>query len=106
MYRLWGRLVICGRLAIGLYAFTLTVKRIINPLQVANLPHSNDEKNRTLIDADSRERFVLVAMAVHILWMGIGSTFFTRRSEASARHTFELMQRPQAYNARANTETR
>ena len=40
-------------------------------------------------------------MAALILWMGIGSGSFTRRTEASARNVFVLMQRPQAYNARA-----
>ena len=59
------------------------------------------EKNRALLDADGRERLVLVAFAALILWMGIGSVGFTRRTEASARNVFELMQRPQAYNARA-----
>jgi NADH-quinone oxidoreductase subunit M len=58
-------------------------------------------KNRGLIDADRRERVVLFAMAALILWMGIGSVGFTRRSEASARNILVLMQRPQAYNARA-----
>jgi NADH-quinone oxidoreductase subunit M len=59
------------------------------------------EKNRTLPDADRREQLVLLAMAVVILWMGIGSAGFTRRTESSTRNVFELMQRPQAYNARA-----
>ena len=59
------------------------------------------EKNRALRDADRRERLVLTAFAALILWMGIGSVGFTRRTEASARNVFELMQRPQAYNARA-----
>ncbi|PYU32292.1 MAG: Fe-S-binding domain-containing protein [Acidobacteria bacterium] len=59
------------------------------------------EKNRALLDADRRERLVLAAFAALILWMGIGSVGFTRRTEASARNVFELMQRPQAYNARA-----
>jgi len=59
------------------------------------------EKNRALRDADGRERLVLTAFAALILWMGIGSVGFTRRTEASARNVFELMQRPQAYNARA-----
>ena len=40
-------------------------------------------------------------MAALILWMGIGSVDFTRRTEASARNVLMLMQRPQAYNARA-----
>jgi NADH-quinone oxidoreductase subunit M len=59
------------------------------------------EPNRTLPDADRRERLLLFAMAALILAMGIGSVAFTRRTEASARNTLDLMQRPQAYNARA-----
>ena len=35
-------------------------------------------------------------MAAIILWMGIGSPFFTRRIEASAQNVLQLMQRPQA----------
>jgi hypothetical protein len=31
--------------------------------------------------------------------MGIGSTFFTRRTEAYTQNVLQLMQRPQAYNA-------
>jgi hypothetical protein len=38
-------------------------------------------------------------MAAIVLWMGIGSPFFTRRTEASAQNVLQLMQRPQAYNA-------
>jgi len=38
---LWGRLIICGRLAIGLRGLALTTKRITNPLQVNNLPHNS-----------------------------------------------------------------
>ena len=59
------------------------------------------EKNRVLPDADRRELAVLAVMAAIILWMGIGSVGFTRRTEASARNVFVLMQRPQTYNARA-----
>jgi hypothetical protein len=35
--------------------------------------------------------------------MGIGSSVFTRRTEASARNVLELMHRPQAYNAGATS---
>jgi NADH-quinone oxidoreductase subunit M len=57
------------------------------------------EKNNTLPDADMRERGILVLMAVIILWMGIGSTFFTRRTEAATQNILQQMQRPpQAYN--------
>ena len=68
--------------------------------------HVTQEENRALLDADGRERLVLVAFAALILWMGIGSVGFTRRTEASARNVFELMQRPQAYNARAALASR
>src|ERR1700756_3228918 len=40
------------------------------------------DKNGKLPDLDLRERGILVVMAVFILWMGIGSTFFTHRTEA------------------------
>jgi NADH-quinone oxidoreductase subunit M len=61
------------------------------------------ERNRTLPDLDMRERGVLFAMAALILWMGIGSVAFTRRTEASARNVIDLMQRPQLYNARSTS---
>ncbi len=37
---MWGGLSVCGRLAIGLAGFAPQAKRITNPLQVDNLPHS------------------------------------------------------------------
>jgi NADH-quinone oxidoreductase subunit M len=57
------------------------------------------ERNRALPDTDRRERLILVALAVVILCMGVGSAGFTRRSESSTRNIFELMKRPAAYNA-------
>jgi len=59
------------------------------------------DKNGKLSDLDMRERGILAVMAVFILWMGIGSTFFTRRTEAFSQNVLQVMQRPQAYNARA-----
>jgi NADH-quinone oxidoreductase subunit M len=56
-------------------------------------------KNGSLPDADPRERGILFLMAAIILWMGIGSPFFTRRTEASTQNLLELMKRPQAYDA-------
>ncbi len=44
------------------------------------------EKNRSLPDASSRERFILATMSIVILWMGIGSAYFTRRT-AEATNT-------------------
>jgi len=58
------------------------------------------DKNTALPDADLRERGILFVMAAIILWMGIGSPFFTRRTEVSTQNILQLMQRPQAYNAR------
>ena len=61
------------------------------------------DKNASLPDADLRERGILFFMAAVILWMGIGSPFFTRRIEASAQNVLQLMQRPQsAYDAGMN----
>jgi hypothetical protein len=36
---MWGRLAVCGRLAIGLVGLSPQAKRISNPLQVINLPY-------------------------------------------------------------------
>ena len=60
------------------------------------------DKNGVLPDLDKRERGTLFVMAALILWMGIGSTFFTRRTEAYTQNVLQLMQRPQGYNARGS----
>jgi NADH-quinone oxidoreductase subunit M len=57
------------------------------------------DKNSKLPDLDTRERGIMLVMAALILWMGIGSPFFTRRTEAYTQNVLQLMQRPQAYNA-------
>jgi NADH-quinone oxidoreductase subunit M len=57
------------------------------------------DKNGALPDADWRERGILFLMAAVILWMGIGSTFITRRTEAATQTIMQLMQRPRAYDA-------
>ena len=44
------------------------------------------EKNSTLPDASTRERVILVTMAVAIIFMGIASPLFTRRMEASVNN--------------------
>jgi NADH-quinone oxidoreductase subunit M len=59
------------------------------------------DKNGKLADLDLRERGILLVMAAMILWMGIGSTDFTRRFEASSQNVLQLMQRPGGYNARS-----
>ncbi|HZU41604.1 MAG TPA: proton-conducting transporter membrane subunit, partial [Terriglobales bacterium] len=53
------------------------------------------EKNRTLPDASSRERFILAAMSVVILWMGIGSAYLTRRTGGAVETIRQQMERPQ-----------
>jgi NADH-quinone oxidoreductase subunit M len=53
------------------------------------------EKNRTLPDANGRERLILVAMSVMIILMGIASPLFTRRMEVSTNNLLHLMERPQ-----------
>jgi NADH-quinone oxidoreductase subunit M len=57
------------------------------------------DKNGKLADLDTRERGILLVMAAMMLWMGIGSTDFTRRTEASSQNVLQLMQRPGGYNA-------
>ena len=57
------------------------------------------DKNGVLPDLDTRERGILFVMAAFILWMGIGSPFFMRRTEVYTQNVLQLMQRPQAYNA-------
>jgi len=57
------------------------------------------DKNGKLSDLDTRERAILFVMAAFILWMGIGSVFFTRRTETYTQNILQQMQRPQAYNA-------
>src|SRR5213594_2609076 len=47
------------------------------------------EKNRTLPDASAREKWILATVAVVTLWMGIGSTFITKRTAAAAQHVID-----------------
>jgi len=57
------------------------------------------DKNKTLEDASPREKWILVTMAVVTLWMGINSSFFTRRFAASSQNVLDQMQRQQAQEA-------
>ena len=57
------------------------------------------DKNKTLPDTSSREKWILGTMAVVTLWMGIGSSFFTRRFAASCQNVLDQMQRQQAQEA-------
>ncbi|HKW56515.1 MAG TPA: NADH-quinone oxidoreductase subunit M [Candidatus Acidoferrum sp.] len=56
------------------------------------------EKNRTLPDISARERAILAAMAVVILWMGIGSTTITSRTQSASQLVLDQSQvQPRAY---------
>jgi NADH-quinone oxidoreductase subunit M len=59
------------------------------------------EKNRTLPDTSPREKWILASMAVLALWMGVGSTFFTRRFAASCQNILDQMGTQQAQEALA-----
>ena len=58
------------------------------------------ERNRTLPDANRRERLILVATAAVILLMGVASPIFTRRMEASSQSLLRQMQVPGFHLAR------
>jgi len=51
------------------------------------------QKNRELADASVREKWILATIAVVILWMGIGSPFFTQRFAAPCKTVIEQMNR-------------
>ncbi len=59
------------------------------------------EKNRTLPDASAREKWILATMAVVTLWMGIGSTFITKRTAADAQNVIDQVEPQRAYEATA-----
>jgi NADH-quinone oxidoreductase subunit M len=57
------------------------------------------EKNSTLPDVSGREKFILVTMSAVMLWMGIGSTYFTRRTEAASQTVIEQVEPQRPYEA-------
>jgi hypothetical protein len=57
------------------------------------------EKNRTLLDASVREKWILATMAVVTLWMGIGSTYITRRTAAAAQNVIDQVELQRPYEA-------
>jgi NADH-quinone oxidoreductase subunit M len=59
------------------------------------------EKNRTLPDASLREKWILATMAVITLWMGIGSTFITRRTAAASQTVIDQVEPQRPYEAAA-----
>jgi NADH-quinone oxidoreductase subunit M len=59
------------------------------------------EKNRALSDASVREKWILATMAVVTLWMGIGSTFITRRTAVASRTVIDQVEPQRPYEAAA-----
>jgi NADH-quinone oxidoreductase subunit M len=57
------------------------------------------QKNRALPDTDARESWILVTVVMVILWMGIGSPFFTRRFAVPCQTVLEQMHRSFAQEA-------
>ena len=57
------------------------------------------QKNRTLPDTDTRENWILVTVVIVILWMGIGSPFFTRRFAVPCQAVLQQMNRSFAQEA-------
>jgi NADH-quinone oxidoreductase subunit M len=58
------------------------------------------EKNRNLPDASGRERLILAAMAVAIIFMGAASPLFTRRMQSSTDSLLQQMDRVQSASRR------
>ncbi|MGH9756689.1 MAG: complex I subunit 4 family protein, partial [Candidatus Acidiferrales bacterium] len=59
------------------------------------------EKNKSLPDASGRERVILVAMAIMIIFMGVASPLFTSRMEVSTNNLLQQMERVEAASRRA-----
>jgi NADH-quinone oxidoreductase subunit M len=59
------------------------------------------EKNRTLLDASAREKWILATMAVVTLWMGIGSVFITRRTATASQTVIDQVEPQRPYEAAA-----
>ena len=57
------------------------------------------EKNKTLADASAREKFILVTLSIVMLWMGIGSTYFTRRTAAASQAVIDQVEPQRPYEA-------
>jgi NADH-quinone oxidoreductase subunit M len=59
------------------------------------------EKNRILPDASLREKWILATMAVVTLWMGVGSTYITRRTAAASQNVIDQVEPQRPYEASA-----
>ena len=61
------------------------------------------EKNRALPDASTRERVILVLIAIMMLVMGVGSPLFTRRMETSVENLRHQIDRVESAGRPANS---
>jgi NADH-quinone oxidoreductase subunit M len=59
------------------------------------------EKNKTLADASMREKIILATMSLIMLGMGIGSTYFTRRTAAASQTIIDQVEPQRPYEASA-----
>ncbi len=57
------------------------------------------DKNKMLPDTSVHERFILVTMSIVMLWMGIGSTYFTRRTAAASQTVIDQVEPQRPYEA-------
>ncbi len=92
----WAALAATGVVLSAVYLLWAYQRVVFGPVTV--------QSNRSLPDTTRRERVILFSLAVVILWMGLGSSMFTRRMEASTERLLEQMNRTQSYLARATRE--
>ncbi|MGA2810402.1 MAG: NADH-quinone oxidoreductase subunit M [Candidatus Acidiferrum sp.] len=59
------------------------------------------EKNKTLPDISSRERAILITMAVVTLWMGVGSSYITRRTAQASQTVIDEVNPQRLYQGGA-----
>jgi NADH-quinone oxidoreductase subunit M len=61
------------------------------------------EKNKTLPDTSARERWILITMVIVTLWMGVGSSYITRRTAASSQTVIDQVNPQRIYEGTAPT---
>ena len=87
---LWGTLAATGVILSAVYLLWSYQRLIYGPVTL--------DKNKTLPDADPRERFTLAAVCVMALVMGVASPLFLRRSETTVSRIRLEMQGNRPYN--------
>ena len=59
------------------------------------------EQNRTLPDTSARERTILITMAIVTLWMGVNSSFITRRTAQASQTVIDQVNPQRLYEGAA-----